>query len=69
MGQRDDLRREIDRAELELVARVQELEVRAEDLKQRVVDTLNLTHQVQRHPWRAVGTAMVAGIFIGWLVS
>jgi len=41
----------------------------ASAVKEAMKDTFNVSEQVERHPWAAVGTAALLGCITGWLVS
>lgn len=69
MDQRERLRAEIDRATTDLVTKVNTIEDRALELKQRISDNFHLEYQARERPWTLFGSAVAVGLAIGWLTS
>ena len=66
--------RGIDQAGADLHARLRHLRVELDDLEDRAARgarrALRATdHTVHAHPYQAIGVALAAGLFAGWLIS
>ncbi|HUH00884.1 MAG TPA: hypothetical protein VML75_02750 [Kofleriaceae bacterium] len=68
MDQREQVRAEIDRSTVELTSKLKELDHRARALRDRVVRSIDLEHQVQQRPWAVFGASVGAGYLLGLLL-
>lgn len=68
MDQREQVRADIDRRAVELTSKLKALDHRAKALRDRVARSIDLEHQVQRHPFGVFGASVAAGYLLGRLL-
>ncbi len=67
MDQRSRLELEIAKSRYDLVRRIDELENRADEVRERVRHVVDMKHHIDERPLTVVGAAVGAGFVLGWL--
>jgi len=66
---RDDASQKIDQIEQQVMGKAQEIEGKVTDTAQQVKAQMDWRHQVDEHPLKSVGAAMIGGMLLGGMTG